>query len=121
MSDEKETGFVMNVDKGDEVLWIKTFGGEVEFNDFRICNERGGILKLGGSFLGSFTLEEISIELSTGSSNNTKLFALEMDGQGRLQKAVQSNDNYRNLGIVDFHQFNGVNYITANEINDNKN
>ena len=119
MSDEKETGFVMNVDKGDEVLWIKTFGGEVEFNDFRICNERGGILKLGGSFLGSFTLEEISIELSTGSSNNTKLFALEMDGQGRLQKAVQSNDNYRNLGIVDFHQFNGVNYITANEINDN--
>ena len=42
-----------------------------------------------------------------------------MDGQGRLQKAVQSNDNYRNLGIVDFHQFNGVNYITANEINDN--
>ena len=116
ISPHNQTGFLLRMIDGNEMEWVKTFGGDVQISDLKICRMKDGQFNLGGSFDGAFYVEELSLELSTESENKRGIFLLSFDHLGRVIDATQTNENFQDMSLVDIDVLDDCTFITANEV-----
>ena len=112
-SSEARSGFVLEMNNYAKVVWVKTFGGDVEFDNFQICLAGNDEMTLAGSFVGTMHVQEKSTSLTSGESLSN-IFLLSFDMDGKITDAISTDKG--NLSLVRIHESNGLIFITANDL-----
>ena len=112
-SSEARSGFVLEMNNDAKVVWVKTFSGDVEFDNFQICLAGNDEMTLAGSFVGTMHVQEKSTSLTSRKPFKHISF-LSFDMDGKITDAISTDKG--NLSLVRIHESNGLIFITANDL-----